>query len=146
MKNFLLEIFHRVRAAILIIIWGDLVNGKIRHLQKAMNELDYIVLHADEMSKEQILGMLTNPSVEMFDTGLKHHLAHVLAYDAGWRLLNAQARETRWHQHEIEAWQKVSGYRTVLYVLTYVSTKTIERAWEKLPSERREELWKIMSQ
>jgi len=86
------EFVNRIRLAITIIIWGQLSNGALQHLETMKAELDWIATHHQDLDKQEIV-LLIIGDVKRPQTGLRHHLAHALNADI-WRQLNAQMIES----------------------------------------------------
>lgn len=85
------EVFHRIRLALTILAWGQLSNGALGHLRAARAEIEYIQTHKDDLSKEEILDLISG-TTKKANTGIQHHLGHALSADI-WRQVNAQMVE-----------------------------------------------------
>lgn len=117
-----LEIVYRLRAAIIILLWGDIVNGNIKRLRKALAEVDHITAHIEDMSKSEIIDRLMASGV---DDGVRHHLAHILMSQAGWRFFLAQTREAEWH-HLRQAARKQVRRESLQVILETVEDDILE--------------------
>lgn len=138
------EIFERTRSAILILVAGDFTNGNIRKLHKALNEIDYIIEHAPDLSKDEIVELIASSDVSKASTGLRQNVSHVLMSVAGWRLLVAQARETEWHHLKQKARRLVKKELAIQTVLDTAQLEDIKIAYDGLPEQRKREIREIL--
>lgn len=90
MVKIIKEGFNRLRLAIIVIFWGDLLNGNVHRLYKMKSEIDYMRSHWDDLDKDELYGLIFSSKA---DTGLRQHVAHILTSLQTWRLLNAERRE-----------------------------------------------------
>lgn len=86
----MIEIFSRLRLVVIVLLFGDLLNGNIDRLYKMKSEIDYMRSHWDDLDKEELYGLIFSSKA---DTGLRQHVAHILTSLQTWRILNAERRE-----------------------------------------------------
>lgn len=137
----LLEIIYRLRAAAIIVLWGDIVNGNIKHLREALNEVDRITRNIDSMSNQEIVDLLSASGV---NTGIRHHLSHILMNQAGWRFFLAQTREAEWH-HLKQAARKRARRETLKMILETVEDDVLENTFALLDLKRLKEVAQVIS-
>ena len=89
--NFFKELFIRLRLAITIIFYGDLINGNLKHLRAMLAELEFVATHKDDLKKDEIISLIVG-DLGKPQTGMLHHLRHVLT-SQNWRILAAEMRE-----------------------------------------------------
>jgi hypothetical protein len=142
---FLIEIFFRFRAAFIILLWGDIVNGNIKRLKRALDEIDYIVSHVDDMSKAEIVDLLSASDISKANTGVRHNIAHVLISQAGWRFFLAQRREAEWHYFRQSA-RRQKERDSLQVILQTVEDDFLEDTLSLLELDRIRKIAKIVSQ
>jgi|SRR3972149_2613194 len=87
-KQAISELFRRARLALAVILWGDLINGNLRHLRAMLAELEFISTHRNDMSKDEVILLIVG-DISKPQTGMLHHLRHVLSSE-NWRIIAAE--------------------------------------------------------
>jgi hypothetical protein len=92
MRHFVPELLRRIRLALIVLLWGDLKDGNLKHLKALGAELEFIVTHQDDLSKDEIMSLITG-GIDKTETGILHHVNHILTSLQNWRIVNAEMRE-----------------------------------------------------
>jgi len=87
------EFLKRLHLAIIVLLFGDLRNGNLEHLKSLLSEVDYIATHYNDLSKQEIVNLITGDQNKS-STGMRHHLAHIISTSQNWRIVNAEMVES----------------------------------------------------